>query len=169
MEKHLDYIRIKSPAAFWARIPTEHILTGHSAFDSCRCHVQTQPVNQWLHVAALWGYDPCREINDSRGKSTSLKTESDKSSGGNQVMGLEGSSMSKRGGIFWGGFTETVVETLQNVLQHETKTEHRSTLLLFIFLHIFSSVSPKRLTEFQSVGTWCRAVVAPHCESPVFV
>lgn len=63
-----------------------------------------QPINQCLHVAALWGYDPCREINDSRGKSTSLKTESDKSSGGNQVMGLEGSSMSKKGGDFLGGF-----------------------------------------------------------------
>lgn len=42
------------------------------------------------------------------------------------------------GDFLGGGFMETVVETLQNVLQHETKAEHRSILLLFIFLHIFN-------------------------------
>lgn len=117
---------------------------------------QSLPIKQSLHVAVLWGCDPCREISDSREKNTGLKTESDKSSGGYQVMWLEGSSTSKRGGgIFGGGFMETVVETLQNVLQHETKAEHRSILLLFIFLHIFNWVSPKRLTKrrFQSVST----------------
>lgn len=65
---------------------------------------QSLPIKQSLHVAVLWGCDPCREISDSREKNTGLKTESDKSSGGNQVMWLEGSSTSKRGGgIFWGG------------------------------------------------------------------
>lgn len=111
---------------------------------------QSLPIKQSLHVAVLWGCDPCREISDSREKNTGLKTESDKSSGGYQVMWLEGSSTSKRGGgIFGGGSWKLLLKPCKMFFNMKPK---QSTALFYFYLFSYTFLTESLPNVSQSAG-----------------
>lgn len=183
----------KIPHCFLAPYPDRshpYILVGHFAFNSCRSHVQSPEVQRcpsqsnslcmllfaaFAHQSSVRLWSPCcREINDSWEKNASLKTESDKSSGGNQLMWLEGRFFLRHkyvkvgwGGCL-GGFHGNCCWNLAksfNMKPKQLLSEQLSTLFIY-FKHFQLSRSQ---TSHKVQVSKCQHIIQSSCCSSLWV